>query len=100
HLSRVLLQDRALRFLPLFEEHCPHLVEEIRGLAEGAQVSLAEALAVQVRGELGQLRAEGCTTFVVSGRGTASGQTLIGQNSDMEPEVAALGYVLRLLPAG
>src|SRR5713101_4806384 len=52
-LSRPEIHARALRFMLLFERHCPHLVEEIRGLAEGADVPLAEALAVQVRGEMG-----------------------------------------------
>jgi isopenicillin-N N-acyltransferase-like protein len=99
-LSQEQLHARALRFLPLFTERCPHLVEEIHGLAEGAGVSLAGALAVQVRGELAQLPAEGCTTFVVSASGTASGQILIGQNSDVEPEFEAFAYVLRLEPEG
>ncbi|MEZ4573285.1 MAG: hypothetical protein R2849_23800, partial [Thermomicrobiales bacterium] len=31
-LSRDSFQKRALRFLPLFERHCLHLVEEIKGL--------------------------------------------------------------------
>src|SRR5262249_36630380 len=35
-LSRVQLHARAMRFLPLFEQYCSHLVEEVRGLAEGA----------------------------------------------------------------
>src|SRR5206468_3529765 len=86
-LSRDQLRARSLRFLPLFEKHCPHLVEELRGLAEGADVDLAEALAVQVRGELGPVGGEGCTTLVVAPRGTAAGQVLIGQNSDLEPEL-------------
>jgi isopenicillin-N N-acyltransferase-like protein len=98
-LSGVGVRERALRFLPLFERSCPHLVEEIRGLAEGAGVPFADALAVQCRGELGQVGDGACTTFVIAGRGTASGQILIGQNSDVEPEMAALGYVLRLEPA-
>jgi hypothetical protein len=63
-------------------------------------VALAEALAVQVRGELAQLPFEGCTTFVISADGTASGQILIGQNSDVEPELEAFAYVLRLQPEG
>src|SRR5687768_14405979 len=73
-LSRPQLRDRASRFLPLFDTHCPHLVEEIRGLAEGADVPFAEALAMQIRAELGQIQEEACTTFVISGRGTANGQ--------------------------
>src|SRR5262249_44462066 len=99
-LSREQVHARALRFLPLFERHCPHLVEEVRGLAEGAAVPLGEALAVQIRGEMGAALPEGCTTFVIAGRGTATGQVLIGQNSDMDPELDALGYVLKLRPAG
>lgn len=99
-LSREQLHARSLRFLPLFERHCPHLLDEVRGLAEGAGVPLAEALAVQVRGELGQAVAEGCTTFVAASSATATGQVLIGQNSDVEPELEALAYVLRLEPVG
>jgi isopenicillin-N N-acyltransferase-like protein len=99
-LARTEVETRALRFLPLFERHCPHLLDEVRGLAEGAGVPLAEALAVQVRGELGPVSAEACTTFVVSGRGTVTGRVLIGQNSDMDPEIGEFGYVLRLEPEG
>jgi len=97
-LSRAQLHVRALRFLPLFERYAPHLVEEIHGLAEGAGIPVAEALAVQIRGELAQVQDEGCTTFVISSRGAASGQVLIGQNSDVEPEMEDLAYVLRLEP--
>jgi isopenicillin-N N-acyltransferase-like protein len=98
-LSRPQLQHRALRFRPLFLHHAPHLVEEVEGLAEGAAISVAEALAVQVRGELGQLGGEACTTFVLGPSATASGAILIGQNSDVEPELEAFAYVLRLQPA-
>lgn len=99
-LSPGRLRARALVFLPLFEKHCPHLVEEIHGLAEGAGVALAEALAVQIRGELGAIPDAACTTFVVSAGGTSNGRMLIGQNSDVEPEMEELAYVLRLEPVG
>jgi isopenicillin-N N-acyltransferase-like protein len=97
-LSREQLHIRALEFLPLFNQHAPHLVDEIHGLAEGARVPLAEALAVQIRGELAHLTVDGCTTFVISPRGTASKRILIGQNSDVEPEMEEFAYVLRLQP--
>jgi isopenicillin-N N-acyltransferase-like protein len=97
-LSRAQIHERARRFLPLFERHCPHLVEEIHGLAEGADVSPAEALAVQIRGEMGPVAMEACTTFAVAPRATAAGQVLIGQNSDMDPEIGECSYVLRLRP--
>jgi isopenicillin-N N-acyltransferase-like protein len=98
-LGRAALRTRALRFLPLFQTHCPHLALEIEGLAEGAAVPLADALAVQVRGELAQVQAEGCTTFAVAARGSSGGGVLIGQNSDVEPELEEFAYVLRLQPA-
>lgn len=98
-LTTAQLEARALRFLPLFEQHCPHLVAEVRGLADGAGVSFASALAVQIRGELGQLQDEACTTFVIAAHGTAGGEVLIGQNSDVEPELEAFAYVLHLEPA-
>jgi len=97
-LSRAQLHLRAMRFLPLFEQFAPHLVEEIRGLAEGAGIPMAEALAVQIRGELAQVQDEGCTTFVIAPRGCACGQILIGQNSDVEPAMDEFAYVLRLVP--
>lgn len=97
-LSREQLHCRAVRFLPLFGQFAPHLVEEICGLAEGASIPMAEALAVQIRGELAQIQDEGCTAFVVAPRGCASGQILIGQNSDVEPEMDEFAYVLRLVP--
>ncbi len=100
HLSSEQLHTRALRFLPLFEQHCPYLVEEIHGLAQGAGVAFENALAVQIRGELGPVTDEACTTFVISARGAAAGEVLIGQNSDVEPELEDFAYVLRLQPTG
>jgi isopenicillin-N N-acyltransferase-like protein len=99
-LTRQDLQNRALHFLPLFQKHCPHLVEEIHGLAEGARVSFAEALAVQIRGELKPVTMEACTTFVLAASATQKGEILIGQNSDVDPEFEKIGYILKLKPKG
>ncbi len=97
-LSRQKMRDRAVRFLPLFEQSCPQLVPEIQGLATGAGIEFADALAVQIRGELGQISEEACTTFVIGGEGTSDGNVLIGQTSDMAAELADFGYVLRVRP--
>jgi predicted choloylglycine hydrolase len=99
-MSRQSLRDRALQFRPLFEKYCPHLLDEMQGLAEGAKITLAEAMAVNIRGELGHARAEGCTTYAICRAGSANGKMLAGQNSDMSPEIPPLGYVLHLKPAG
>jgi isopenicillin-N N-acyltransferase like protein len=94
------LANRCRRFLPLFEEHCPHLVQEIHGLAQGANVRFEEAFAPQIRGELAGVQNEACTTFVIAARATATACPLIGQNCDMEPQLEQFGYVLHLEPDG
>jgi isopenicillin-N N-acyltransferase-like protein len=95
--ERVLAATR--QFLPLFQSHCPVLLEEIRGLAEGARISFEEALLLQIRGEIGGvLPTEGCTTFAVAGQHTTSGGILIGQNSDMTPDLEQFFLVARLAP--
>lgn len=96
--SRDGLRARALRFLPLFERHSPYLVDEIRGLAEGAGIEFADALSAQLRGELGMLADDACTTFVIGPRGTADGTILIGQTSDTPAEIERFAYLLHLQP--
>lgn len=97
-LSVQRLRDRAMRFNKLFEEHCPHLIEELQGLAEGAGVTYAESLALNARSALTNVPDGGCTAFVVSRYGTECKQILIGQNSDQLPVARDLGYVLHLKP--
>ena len=92
------LRRRALRFRPLFESHCPHLLEEMTGLAEGAGIEQAEAMACSIRGEIAHARDEGCTAYAIGRGGTASGEIIAGQNSDMTSEVIPLAYVLHLQP--
>ena len=88
------LHRRALKFQPLFDKYCPHLLEEIAGLAE------AEALACNIRGELGKAVEAGCSTYVIAGQSTKEGEILVGQNSDMSQPNLEMGYVLHLKPAG
>lgn len=97
--ERVLAATR--EFLPLFQRHCPALLDEVQGLADGARLSFEEALLLQIRGELGGvLAAEGCTTFAVAGQHTATGGILIGQTSDMEPDLEQYFLVARYEPRG
>lgn len=97
-LSTPEFEARAVQFLPLFQRYCPHLLDEIGGLAESAGISMAGALAVNVRGALGTVPDEGCTAFVIGRDGTAAGDVLIGQNSDMLAGNSEFAYVLRLEP--
>ncbi|MDA0831967.1 MAG: C45 family autoproteolytic acyltransferase/hydrolase [Planctomycetota bacterium] len=91
--------ETALKFELLFQRDCPHLLDEIQGLSEGAGISFAEALALQLRGELGQLPEGGCTSFAIGPTGTANRELIIGQNSDNPPEMQECSYMLKLQPA-
>jgi hypothetical protein len=54
-----------MTFLLAMEAFAPHLVEEVHGIADGAKVSFAEALLVNVRAEvMGAAASEAlCTSF-------------------------------------
>jgi isopenicillin-N N-acyltransferase-like protein len=97
-ISTTELRRRSLLFQPMFELHCPHLLDEIRGLAEGAGIEVADALACNIRSLPKQGREEGCTAYVVSRKGTAENDILAGQNSDMDNRIPPLAYVLHLQP--
>jgi isopenicillin-N N-acyltransferase like protein len=108
------LYNRALTFLPLFDAFAPHLVEEIRGIGEGANLPFAAALLVNVRAEIagvqrvaatsashaGAQPADGCTAFGAGRQATANGTVLLGQNQDQAPEMEGLGIVLKVRPDG
>ncbi len=97
-IARAELRRRALQFLPMFERHCPHLVDEMRGIAEGAHIEMAEAMACNIRGLPERGGQEGCTAYVVGRDGAAERGILAGQNSDMNNDVPPLAYVLHLQP--
>ena len=74
----------AMTLLPYMTALSPTFVEEVRGLAAGADISLDEAVLCQARAEAGRVPEGGCTAFAITGSATADGQTLAGQNQDLE----------------
>lgn len=97
-LTRHQLGERAMKFFSLFDRQCPHLLPEIAAMADAAKITTAEAIALQMRGELAQVSDGACTTFAIGPRGTATGGTFVGQTSDNPPELERFGYMLRLRP--
>ncbi len=92
--------QRTRLFLPLFEDSAPHHLEEVRGIADGAGLSFEEALLLQIRGEIAftQKAVSGCTAFVLSRDATASGEIIMGQNSDIGQEMGEVAIVLHITP--
>ena len=75
------------------------MLDEIRGLAEGASISFEHALLCQVRGEATRAPlGEGCTAFALTRSATVDGHALAGQNQDLPPEFSDLGIVLHIEP--
>lgn len=81
----------ARRSLPAIRQHVPHLVDEIRGIAEGSGLAFDEVLTINCRSEIlnSATRAAGtalsggeCTAFAIEADRTASGEAVVGQNWD------------------
>lgn len=96
--SRDVLCQNAFAFYPLIKGLSPLLMDEIRGLADGAKIRFAEALLCQARAEAGRVNEGGCTAFALTGSATKNGQTLAGQNQDLEPEYADVSILLHVQP--
>jgi len=96
--SRDVLCRNAMEFLPYFENFSASFVEEIRGLAKGADISFEEAMLCQLRGEAASIPDDGCTAFAVKGSATVDGKTLAGQNQDLPSEYADVSILLKVKP--
>lgn len=89
--SRVL--EEAARYEQPIAAFEPRYLEELRGIAEGAGIELADVLAINVRTEVmfaakarkaageGRIPAE-CSSFAVLPEASTDGHTLLGQNWD------------------
>lgn len=92
------LARRAGTFLPWFERFAPDQVEEIRGVADGADVPFEVALLTNVRAEVFGLDRSGCTALALGRRATADRSMLIAQNQDQHPLMRDFVVVVRVIP--
>ncbi|MEV8403998.1 C45 family peptidase [Streptomyces niveus] len=107
---------RAERWLAPVDAYAPHLVEEMRGIADGAGVSLLDVLALNARGEViydksfasmsengapadaeDEEPADGCTSFAAYGAASGDGHVYAGQNWDWRAGVADTVVMLRIV---
>ena len=86
--------ERAKCYIPFAERYVPELLEEVSGLADGAEISLAEAFFLQVATEL-ELAAQGCTSLGVASVGV---EPFVAQNWDQPHDSRGNQVVLHLLP--
>jgi isopenicillin-N N-acyltransferase-like protein len=86
--------EAAGRYYDPVAASCPHLIDEVRGIADGAGMPFAEAFFIQVATEIG-FRTEGCSALAVR---DARGAWFVAQNWDVPRDVAGAQIVLRVRP--
>lgn len=84
--------DYAQRFRKVVADFDPDILAEIDGMADGAQLSRAELLTLNVRSEVmfglkNSLEQDHeCTSYFAGPAATSNGHTIMGQNWDWKPE--------------
>jgi isopenicillin-N N-acyltransferase-like protein len=91
--------------LPAMEAFQPHYVEEMKGIAVGANCSLEEVALVNARTEILEMgrrrtraaeEVDGCTGVVILPQATRGGQLIHAQNWDWRAECADSSIVLKV----
>lgn len=95
----------ARAYMPVIEHYEASYLEEIRGIAEGAQLEVEKIVALNARTELlyGNVKraltplemAEGCTGVIALPEATAGGHVIHGQNWDWMADCADSAIVMR-----
>lgn len=82
------------------EQYSPDMVEELRGTAEAARVSLDDLMLLQVRNQLQPDADAGCTSLALAADGRQRASGLVAQNWDNDPDLQPFTVVLTRRPAG
>ena len=85
---------------PFLKAWAPHLLDEVRGIADGAGIDLRAALWLQWGMAAPEARPEECTAFAVGPKFTGDGTVYAGQNKDTGPGANERSIVLRARPTG
>ena len=93
-------------FLPVLEQHFPAMVEEMDGIALGANRTLAEIALINARTdiaaiaerEVGLQTVPACTALAMFGERRRQPALALGQNWDWDPVLAKAPVILRMEP--
>ena len=81
--ARAIIQKYVPMYLPAVEKYAPEIVEEMKGIAAGANVELEDILLLNIMYEISASSVMGgCTSFAAAGEATANGEVIAGQNFD------------------
>jgi isopenicillin-N N-acyltransferase-like protein len=72
------LRSVAAKYEEMIQRYRPEMIEEMRGIAEGAEVDYQDILYINAFPEI----VESCSMWVACGKATSNGETLLGMNTD------------------
>jgi isopenicillin-N N-acyltransferase-like protein len=98
HVSRHAAMAVARECLPLAERYNPAWIEELRGMAEAARVTLDELMLLQVRNQLQPEADAGCTSLSLGA--PLRHARVVAQNWDNDPALDEFTVVLTRRPTG
>jgi isopenicillin-N N-acyltransferase-like protein len=99
-VSRAAAREVAVASIGYAAEYSHDMVEELRGMAEGAHVTLEDLMLLQVRNQLQPEQDAGCTSLAVDGHGAFRTGCIVAQNWDNDPALDPYTLVLTRRPAG
>jgi isopenicillin-N N-acyltransferase-like protein len=94
--------ERGKSFISEAQAFSPDLVEEIQGIAEGADRAFMDVFLLNARSEIlfsPQVLAQECTTVVALPESTTNGEVLLAQNWDWYKEVIDCQVILKIRQA-
>ena len=95
-----LLKKFAPLYLPAIEKYAPEIAEEMRGMADGAQVDFQDILFLNITYEISVPSVMGgCTAFAAAGEATADGEVIAGQNFDFIHQWEEFIVLLKMEPS-
>ncbi|HEY96026.1 MAG TPA: hypothetical protein G4O15_13930 [Dehalococcoidia bacterium] len=87
-------------YLPYTEKYAPEIVEEMRGMADGANVNLQDIIFLNITYEISvPFVMNGCTAFAAVGEATTNGELIAGQHFDHVEPWREFMILLRMKPA-
>ncbi len=91
-----LIKEKANAYEELVTEYFPELILEAKGIADGAECTVGDIMALNCRYEILKFPVNECTSFAVLKEANEQGVTLIGQNWDYRTWVMEHSVILRI----
>lgn len=88
----------AEKFIPHIQGYSPDIMNELKGIAEGANLDIRQIIFINAWSEMGLRGFAGCTSFAAAGEATETGELIMGQNYDTALSLEDLLIVLRITP--